>query len=304
MADHDYRLFGLRVRSDIVLPELNASASTTEPEVAISSGEVPRGLPESPGVHRHRDGVLLSIEGVARYWVAGGTRIVVAADPGVPIANVRLYLLGSAMGMLLHQRGLLPLHANAVEIDGKVYAFMGHSGAGKSTLAAWFHDHGFRVISDDVCVVRFNGRGLPTLSEGIPRLRLSSEALKASGRSMTAFERSYVGDESYDKFDVPLARATTSGGPRELAAVYLLERGKEFRVEQLEPVSSIDAVYANTFRGGYIGSTSNSEIHWQNCLRLVRSTPIFRLFRPWSLTRYDEIGEAILSNARSVGAAS
>ena len=77
----------------------------------------------------------------------------------VPDANIRLYLLGSAMGVLLHQRGLLPLHANAVEIDGKAFAFMGASGSGKSTLAAWFHDHGYRIIADDVCAVRFETEG-------------------------------------------------------------------------------------------------------------------------------------------------
>ena len=82
----------------------------------------------------------------------------IVAEPrqGVPDSNVRLFLLGSAMGALLHQRGLLPLHTNAVEVGGRAFAFMGKSGAGKSTLAAWFHDRGFRIVADDVCVVGFD----------------------------------------------------------------------------------------------------------------------------------------------------
>ena len=58
------------------------------------------------------------------------------------------------MGAALHQRGILPLHANAVEIDHRAVAFMGASGAGKSTLAAWFHDQGYPILADDVCVIR------------------------------------------------------------------------------------------------------------------------------------------------------
>ena len=42
--------------------------------------------------------------------------------PGASSRNVRVFLLGSAFGALLHQRGLLPLHANAVEVDGRAVA--------------------------------------------------------------------------------------------------------------------------------------------------------------------------------------
>ena len=46
---------------------------------------------------------------VGRYRIEAGNRITVESEPGVPERNVRLFLLGSAFGVLLHQRGLLPV---------------------------------------------------------------------------------------------------------------------------------------------------------------------------------------------------
>ena len=104
-----------------------------------------------------RAGSIVAVEGIAEYAVEGGRKIWVKPAENAPTRNVRLFLLGSVMGLLLHQRGDLPLHANAIEIDGKALAFAGPSGSGKSTLAGAFHDRGYRVIADDVCVVRSVG---------------------------------------------------------------------------------------------------------------------------------------------------
>lgn len=147
---------------------------------------------------------------------------------------MRLFLLGSAFGALLHQRGLLPLHANAVEIDGRAFAFMGPSGAGKSTLAAWFHRQGDSVIADDVCVVGFGGDGRSFAAPGLPRLRLWAEALELMGGDSANYDRSYVGNDALtEKFDVPMGEVATARSNIELGALYLLNRGDEFSIAGL-----------------------------------------------------------------------
>ena len=249
------------------------------------------------------DALLLHIFGIARFRISGGDRVVVDPEPDVPDGNVRLYLLGSAFGALLHQRGLLPLHANAIEVDGKAVAFMGASGAGKSTLAAWFHDRGHRIAADDVCVVRFDADG-PHVSPGLPRLRLWLEALEAMGREPSTYARSYAGAQNLEKFDVPVARETSAGADLQLGAVYLLGRGDRFAIRRLEGVEAAEAAYANTYRGQYIGAAKGYLSHWAACVQLVQSTPIYRLERPWGLDRLDNDCGRILQHVRSGALAS
>jgi hypothetical protein len=295
-----YSIFGLELASDLALPELRpVPASAGAPDIVISVGEI-ADTERAPGLYKTAQGALLIVDEVARYAVRDGTHILVEPQPGVPLANVRLFLLGSALGMLIHQRGLLPLHGNAIEIDGRAFAFVGHSGAGKSTLAAWFHDQGYRIISDDVCVVRFDGSGNPLLSAGIPRLRLWREAIEASGRVTDGYDRSYAGDEAYDKYDVPVDAAATAGGALPLAAVYALRRGDDFSVDRLGPVDSAEVLFANTYRGAYLGQTATNALHWQACLDVIRRVPLFDFVRPWKLETLGEHAGLIAAHARAL----
>ena len=286
----DYQLFGLAVRSDILIPELPVGKANGEADVAIHSG-------------RCEDGSRIRIAGIADFNVADGKTIWVSPAPGVSPRNVRLYLLGSAMGLLLHQRGLLPLHANAVDIDGQAIAFMGPSGSGKSTLAAWFHDRGYVVVADDVCVVHFAGEGAPFVHPGLPRLRLWKEALEASGRDAAHFSRSYAGDDSWDKFDVPLDRTSAPEGSKPLAAIYLLDSGAESRIDPLGGIEAAEALFANTYRGRFVTQAGEPKLHWEACVRLVHSTPIFRAVRRWGLGLLDEESGSLLAHARSLPSA-
>jgi len=283
----DYQLFGLAVRSDFALPELPAGKATAETDVVVRRG-------------KGDGGSLIAIDGIAEFRVSAGTHIWVSPAAGASPRNVRLYLLGSAMGLLLHQRGLLPLHANAVEVQGRAIAFMGPSGSGKSTLAAWFHDRGFTVVADDVCVVGFGDDDAPFVYPGLPRLRLWKEALEASGRDAAQFARSYAGDDEWDKFDVPLDSAAAPLGSTPLAAIYLLANGDAARVERLSGIEAAEALFANTYRGRFVTQSGDPKLHWEACVRLVRSTPIFRAARVWGLDRMDEEAGRLLAHARDL----
>jgi len=296
----DYSVFGLHVRSDLPLPELLAAPPGGQPQVIIRLGEVPPAADSGPGLQSTDQGAVLTVDGIARYAIADGASIIV--DPGaeVPELNVRLYLLGSAMGVLLHQRGLLPLHANAVEIDGKAFAFMGASGSGKSTLAAWFHDRGFPIIADDVCAVRFDAEERPLVAPGLPRLRLWKEALEGTGREASKHNRSYVGDDDWEKFDVPIPHETAVRTEVELAAVYLLGEGEVPNIRVLDGLEAAEAVFANTYRGAFVPMVDGSREHWSSCVSLVKGTPIFLLRRKLGFEHFDEQCAMALNHARSV----
>jgi len=289
-----YRVFGLNVRSEIDLPELAPSDQLARADVTISVEPIDSSI-SAPGVHAIDGDLVFVAEGVARYHISGGNRIVVDPSPGSPERNVRLFLLGSAFGALLHQRGLLPLHANAVEIGGKAVAFMGESGAGKSTLAAWFHDNGYRVLADDVTVVRFGEDSRARVAPGLPRLRLWRDALEMTRRDPEQFKLSYTGELPYEKFDVPLHHVATVDA--NLAAIYVLQRADHLSIRELTGADAVEAVFENTYRGSFVTSAGTATAHWSAAVRLVRSTPVFGVRRPWALDRLDEDCNTILKHA-------
>jgi hypothetical protein len=161
-----YSCFDFRLQSELPLGEL-ALAEADDPRPVVTVREeaiaefLPGGRPAGHGLQVADGEVLLEVTGTARYLVRGGTEILVDRAPGAAERNVRLFLLGSALGILCHQRGLLPLHANAIVVDGGAYAFAGRSGQGKSTLAAHFQQAGYEVLCDDVCTVSFDADGRP-----------------------------------------------------------------------------------------------------------------------------------------------
>jgi hypothetical protein len=294
---HRYRLFGLSVHSEVQLPELVADPGAGAPDVRIRLRTI-ASAPDAPaGLHIEGDEALLVIPSVGRFLTRGGREMLIEPAANVSSRNLRLYLLGSAFAAILHQRGLLPLHANAVVVEGRAIGFMGHPGAGKSTLAAWFHDRGFDVLADDVCVVTAGPGGAPLAHPGIPRLRLWREALEAGGRDASAYERSF---DDMDKYTVPtdLERALPAVP---LSHLYLLEKAEDGpSVTRLEGSAAVEAMIANTYRGAYVRLMGLTRQHLLACAELARTVPVFRARRRWGYDNFDAEGAALEAHARQL----
>jgi hypothetical protein len=295
-----YRIFGLSVASALELPEL-APADAAAPDVAIRRAAI--GLPAAaPGYSVTGDGTLLTVTGVGRFLIRDGREIVVERDSRAADRNVRLFLLGSAFGALLHQRGLLPLHANAIDVAGRGIAFAGHSGAGKSTMAAWFHDRGHTILADDVCVVTLDSAGKAVAWPGVPRLRLWREALEKSGRTVAGHRRSF---DDLDKWDVPTA-ASAAARPLPLERIYVLARAEETApaplVRRLAGVEAVDALVANTYRGGYVRLAGLTGAHLARCLEIARAVPVFEARRAWGFDAFDRQAALLREHALAASA--
>jgi len=294
---HRYRLFGLSVQSEIRLPELVADAPAGTTDVRIEVRAIAKSPDAPAGLHVEGEEALLVIPEVGRFLTRGGREMLVEPAAGVSPRNLRLYLLGSAFAAILHQRGLLPLHANAVVVEGRAIGFMGHPGAGKSTLAAWFHDRGFDVLADDVCVVTPGADNAPLAHPGIPRLRLWREALEAGGRDVSAYERAF---DDMDKYTVPtdLERALPAVP---LSHLYLLEKAEdEPSVTRLEGSAAVEAMIANTYRGAYVRRMGLTRQHMLACAELARTVPVFRARRRWGYDTFHSEGTALEAHARQL----
>ena len=280
-----YSCFDFRLRSEIRLAELTiAGEIDPRPLVDVRLGRVPEALtgsrPAQCGIQAVDDTVLLAIPGTARYLVRGASEIVVDPAPDGSERNVRLFLLGSALGILSHRRGLLPLHANAVVADGGAYAFCGHSGAGKSTLAAHFAREGYEVLCDDVCAIGFAEDGTPLAWPGLPRLKLWGDAAKAFGHDSGSLDRAV---EGLDKYHVPLAEA---GAARAVPfrRLYLLSKTgteEEPAISRLYGQQAMAVAMQHTYRGMYLGPMGLAAQHFRLCAALMQRAEVYDARRDW-----------------------
>ncbi|QNM83402.1 hypothetical protein H8M03_03410 [Sphingomonas sabuli] len=275
---HRYYLFGLTIDSDIGLPELVQGDPDRKADVRVSKGPIDFGRDLEEGVHAVDDGMMLVVPDVARFFVSGGSTILVDAEAEVPAENVRVFLLGSAFGLLLHQRGILPLHANAVVIDGHAYVFMAESGGGKSTLAAWFQDQGYALLTDDVAAIGRNDAGNPVVFPGVMRLRLWRDALEASGRDTVDFRRSFKGETTYEKYDVPVSETAKADRAYALGGIYILNRGDSFRIQAIHGVDAVHALFEHSYRGGFVYDVGAEREHFSECVRIAKSIMIHEVF--------------------------
>ena len=285
-----YDLFGLTVASAFAIPWAPETEACGDADVIIrraGAGEV------------DDDGFRFEVPAVARYRIVGGREIIVDPDPGVSEEAIRLYLLGSALGVLLHQRGLLVLHANAIVIDGAAVLFMGPSGAGKSTLAAWFASRGYPVLTDDICAVEVSPDGAIRVLPGLTRLRLAEDA--TSNLGIDAAEGELC--PSSGKREIGLARRQAMQSI-ELRACYLLSEGPADAPISVRPLAGVEAVemlMANTYRGVALHELGGTSSHLAACLRVAEAVSCFRIDRARSWRHFDAVADELLRHSQLSG---
>jgi hypothetical protein len=280
--------FGIRIGSELPLPEL-APLEGGEIDVEIRLGPVSVALDGARRVGRRSlatpDAFLLDIEGAGRFLARRGVEITVDPAPAVDPQRVRLYLLGTMLGALCYQRGLLPLHANAVAADGRCVALAGDSGAGKSTLGARLVQSGCPFLADDVCALAFDAAGKAWAQPGVRHAKLWSDALAAMGRPTEGLPRVVDGR---DKYAAPIDEAAPSGA-LPFDRLYLLGRADDTppAIRRLGGMEALQGVIANLYRRNVgLALAGRAQVYAQ-ALALIAQAPVFRFERPWGFAAMD-----------------
>ncbi len=295
-----YRVHGLSVQSQIELPELIEAIPADLSDVRITLGRALR----EPSAFRHcedgflvgRDEICFHVPGVATFHVTAGTTVVVQPDAKVEPSALRLYLLGSAFAAVLHQRKLFPIHASAFEKDGECIGFMGDSGNGKSTMAAMLAGRGFRLISDDVLVVRLNEQGELVASPSVPILKLWPQSLAPAGLpadagqidTIDALKRRVDAREVFQSQTWPLRRL--------YLLRWLLPATAPMEIEPLPVFTSMMVLRHNIYCPSLIDAMGAEGHFLRFSKQLLATTEIFSMRRGMSLGMANSQVSAILKS--------
>jgi len=273
---HHYHAFGLKIASPVALP-LPVAEPAGASDVHIRFAAVAEALAQpsiqTPFLQIAPGKLWLCTPDGSRIGVRDGAEVTVDVAPAADMALLQLYLTTTCMAALLHQRGILVLHAAAMRVGQGAVLFAGASTSGKSSLAAWFHQRGFEVLADDLCAIDDAGRLLP----GPPQLQLWGDVVRKLGLDASVLPRTRP---QLERYILPLP--APRGEPLPVRAVYVL-KSRNVDHHTLEPLTGVEkfrAIHQNTAHPVFVAGFDLEAAHLERCSTLVRRVEVVRLSRP------------------------
>ncbi|MDB4991383.1 MAG: Hpr(Ser) kinase/phosphatase [Myxococcaceae bacterium] len=308
---HAYSVYGLDLRSDFPIPEMQAApardlaSAGRDADVVVTLGVVPAdwfpastSRPNAPASDEeegdswaerraHSNETLCVFDGVGRYVIRDGRSILIEPDPRADFDVVRHLLLGPVLAQLLWQRDVFTLHASVLgfndERTRKYAAFVGVSGEGKSTTAAALEVRGHPLVCDDVAALVERAEGFEVLP-GFPRIRLYADSVESVGDDPS---RHPLVHSLIDKRSKSVTRF--EGEAVQLDRLYVLATGEAFAIEPLTPREALIEVLRHTYYAHQYAPLYGFKQHLQRAARVVERVAAFRLTRPKDLARLPEL---------------
>ena len=85
-----------------------------------------------------------------------------------------------------------------------------------------------------------------------------------------------------------------------MAAVFNLQTREALQFRPITGAAAADAIFANTYRGEYLGPVGDPSSHWQAAIRLIRTIPLLELSRPRDLGGLADQIEPIVELVRQI----
>ncbi|MBZ9870199.1 serine kinase [Mesorhizobium sp. BR1-1-9] len=286
-----YRAYGLTIASEVALPELEpAEPAAADVLISVGAIDMPKPSPEAATIFRFEpDRQYLAWHAVGAFLISDACRIEVEPAPGIDDALIAFPLLGPVMALILHQRGLLVLHASAVAIAGKSAIFMGDKGAGKSTTASAMIRAGHELLTDDVVALDLSHPDEPMIVPGFPQIKLAADAA-----ATISLEGAQVRPPVHPAINKAQHRLHGAFSRDRVPAtrIYILERGQKAEISPMPGIAALPAVirfsYVTRFgRAALVGDFAAA--HLGHCARLADRVGVCRLEVSTGLDRIGEV---------------
>jgi len=219
----------------------------------------------------------LDIKNVARYRVQNGQEILICPYENADEESVNLFLEGSALGALLHQRGMLPFHGSSFVYKNKGVMICGHSGAGKSSVTATFCQEGASFINDDITPVAVPGSTI-TILPVKTRIKLWADTLQKLKIGGDNLQRIRPG---IDKFYLPAEENSVSEHALDHLFILSTHNKNEFQAIELEGMEKYNALRKQIYRRIYLkGMPETEKKYFGQLFSLANKVRVTRILRP------------------------
>ncbi|MCY7296706.1 hypothetical protein [Alteromonas sp. a30] len=283
-TQYRYHAFGLNIQSDIPFPELleqpaNTQDSEADIQIVLSEKDSQINAPVSESKHfaiNHNE-ALLKGDGFSLTVVDGKQITVHCNQIDQYRALIRLRILGAGIGLLLQQRGYLVLHGATVVGEKGAAVILGNSGDGKSTLCAQLVQRGYRLLGDDKCALRFDGKAIYALPS-LPYIKLSKHVIEQLGFSL--HETMPIG-ASHNKVYVNLSAAFEAKDVPMTTAI-VLGRADQVSLSALTQMHTFDTFIQHSYRRQKLIGAGLHKTHFTQCHQMAQSITMSQYLRPLS----------------------
>jgi hypothetical protein len=282
-------IFALILRAPIDLRLPDAPPGST-PDVDIEVRAL-RGRRSPARSHFAADVGEIVADEVGAIRVEGGRSIVVRAVEGASEGAIVHFLTGPALGLILHQRRNLVLHASGVVSPRHGVLFVGDSGWGKSTIAAACMGVGAEVITDDIAPLEFGTDTVTTLG-GPPWIKLWPDAVGRLRLDRRSWEPIYSGQA---KVRVPIAL------PKKrvpIDVILVIAHGERDSLADVAPQEAFVELTRHSYAAAVLERTDSQGWHADAVGETVRSVPVRRMTIGLGA---EDLGARVLKMIESLG---
>lgn len=287
-----YKVYDLKVRSDLKFPQLIVCEDETEHDLEIMSGTMPEDIAAKAEVKKYEFGTERSYltNKTCCMLVEKGNRITYTLKPGGLEKYLQSYLLGFGMAMIAMQRGMIAIHCSALADEDGAILIAGESGAGKSTLATAFIESGYRLMTDDMVLVEtVDGKAIA--KPAFPFQKLCRDVVMEKGYDMN--ELIYINEEK-DKFLVPFKGEFVKEPLPVKAFIYLvIVDGEKVLTEEVKGIGKLSLCANNLFLRNLLGQERFAPNIGQKCLEAAAAMPMYCIGRPDKKDTSKEVSEKV-----------
>lgn len=276
-----YHAYGLVIRSSILLTGFKSNLSSSEFELQNYDLTIRVGFFEKIPLNSHEyiifDNfkIVMASNQINVYWkdkilfaIINDNEIILNKLTGLSDDFLSLTILGFAVPILLHRRGMLVLHANAIEINGEAIIFLGQKGVGKSTTSLALCKKGYNLISDDVLMVQV-GDSISNVFSGFNIIKIWPETIRQMGENPdklpkihSNISKRFYSVSNNDKMDrIPIK------------IIYFITEGNKTTIEKLPPQMSLINLIESTL-WSIIFDNEELEDNLKKCAKLVKNVPV------------------------------
>lgn len=279
-----YKLYGMKIESDLNFPQLVKCEDNTACDVKISVAPLSEEIQQKLSQKKYEFGREYSWLSnlTCQIQVYNGNKITYALTGGGKPSYLQTYLLGYGISMLALQRNMLPIHCSVVADEAGAVLIAGESGAGKSTATTAFLKSGYTLMADDMALV--DGQ---MVYPAFPYQKLCRDVVEREGYD---FNKLIYIDEDKDKFLAPYqGEFSLEAKPiKGFILLYLTQEG-QVTVRELSGFDRFHVYASNLFLRKLLKEQKYEPHIGQKCLEMASKVPLLCIGRPKDVDTAEEV---------------